>query len=53
MNHNNLEDEEEEVAYIDPKDLIIIDEQDSWEPTKEQIEIYANQLGIYPTNSPS
>ena len=46
------EDEEEEEKYIDPDDLIIIDEQDSWEPTQDQIEIYANQLGIDPTNSP-
>ena len=56
MNHNfyeeNEDEEEEEEAYIDPNDLIMINNPDTWEPTQEQIEIYATQLGIDPTNSP-
>ena len=46
------EEEEEEEAYIDPNDLIMIDHPETWEPTQEQIEIYANQIGIDQINSP-
>ena len=56
MNHyydnDDDDDEEEEEAFIDPNDLIMINNPDSWEPSQEQIEVYATQLGIDPANSP-
>ena len=47
MHSNDYDDdEEEEEQLIDPKDLIIINDPKSWEPTQDQILSYAEQLGF-------
>ena len=63
MNPNNLndndnneeleyEEEEEEYNYIDPNDIIIIDDPDNWKPDPRFIASYARQLGFNPDKDP-
>ena len=42
----NEENEEESEAYIDPNDLIMINNPENWEPSEEQINGYINQMNF-------
>ena len=46
------EEEEEECQYIDPNDIIIIQDGNNWRPEPKYIASYANQLGFDPEKDP-
>ena len=48
----NDKTEEEEYQYIDPNDIIIIDDPENWKPPKYIIEAYAHLLGYNPLEDP-
>ena len=55
LNDDELEQEEEEdedCQYIDPNDIIIIQDSNNWKPSKEFIFAYASQLGFNADKDP-
>ena len=48
---NDDDDEDDEEGYLDPNELEIIDDE-TWEPTDEDIFLYANKLGFDIENDP-
>ena len=43
-------EEDEEITFIDPNDIIIIDDPKNWKPSEEIILAYAKLLGYNPTD---